>query len=332
MTGSTQKTRHPSPPDPQDSFPIWIWLILGAGLIVGVLALFLGRDILSFGPRAGSIQRSAADDMDQVYIPEGQFQMGSASEGALPDVKPQHAVYLDAYWMDQTEVTNKQFMSFVEATGYRTTAEEIGQSWVFELGNWREAEGVNWRHPRGQNTDLEGRGDHPVIHISWQDARAYCEWAGRRLPTEAEWEKAAGGTELIQYPWGDQPADGKRANFADQALSAKWSNMDVDDGFARTAPVASYEEGASPYGVHDMAGNVYEWVQDWYQWDYYARSPYRNPTGPESGKHRSVRGASWVSKASNYAVYSRVSLPPQYTIQDTGFRCAQAVQSRNPAP
>lgn len=326
MNETQQKSSQPSPADDQDRFPKWMWLIVAAGLVVGLMAVLFWLDILSIGPRAGSTKTSSKDGMEQVLIPEGQFQMGSASEGALPDVKPQHAVFLDAYWMDRTEVTNQQFMTFVEATDYRTTAEEYGQSWVFELGDWREAEGVNWRHPRGKNTGLEGRGNHPVVHVSWQDARSYCEWAGRRLPTEAEWEKAAGGTELIRYPWGDESADGKRGNFADRALAAKWSNMEIDDGYARTAPAASFQAGASPYGVLDMAGNVYEWVGDWYQWDYYTRSPYRNPTGPESGKHRSVRGASWVSKASNYAVYSRVSLPPQYTIQDTGFRCAQPAE------
>lgn len=311
---------------------LWVGAGIALALTGGLLILIFGLDLLQIGPRAGSIRSAKVDGMEEVYVPEGQFRMGSTSPDGLPDVKPQHAVYLDSFWIDRTEVSNEQFDAFVEETGFQTTAEKNDRSWIFEDGNWRLEKGVNWQHPQGDNTDLEGLGNHPVVHISWHDARAYCQWAGRRLPTEAEWEKAAGERENIRFPWGDQAPQGKQANFADRALSAGWSDPVVHDGYPHTAPVGSFPEGASPYKALDMAGNVYEWVQDWYDWDYYSISPYKNPTGPASGEHRSVRGGSWISSWRNYWVTSRVSLPLHYTIQDTGFRCAQSTQVQTQQP
>lgn len=329
MTKDTAHGRENPTSKPRGRFPWWAWLGISLVALGGIIALVFRLGFSPFKPRAGTVRTASVDSMEQVYIPKGQFRMGSSSGDSLPDVKPQHAVYLDSYWIDRTEVTNDQFAAFVDETGYRTTAEKEGRAWVFENGNWTLKNGIHWRHPQGGRNSLEGLGDHPVVHVSWYDAQAYCQWAGRRLPTEAEWEKAAGGVEIVRYPWGNQTALGDRANFADQSLDVGWANQDTDDGYPQTAPGKSFPEGVSPYGAFNMAGNVYEWVEDWYLWNYYSLSPYRNPGGPDSGEHRSLRGGSWITNGENYHIPSRVSLPPDYTIQDTGFRCAESAQTEN---
>lgn len=308
----------------QSSRPLWLWMGLGlAGIAL------LAAAIITYGwfqePRKGSKKQSSADGMLQLYVPEGQFTMGTQTTGSLPDEGPQHAVYLDAYWIDRTEVTNAMFNDFVEETGHVTTAEKEGHSWVFTGNGWRRAEDISWRQPRTSQAEIPAFRERPVVHVSWQDAQAYCQWAGRRLPTEAEWEKAARGSDGLLYPWGEERVTDTPANFADKNLPAGWSNREADDGYTLSAPVGSFPAGRSPYGALDMAGNVYEWIQDWYAWNYYARSPYRNPQGPSSGEHRVLRGGSWATKGANYQTTTRVSLPPTYTLQDTGFRCVEPV-------
>lgn len=278
---------------------------------------------------------SPVDGMVIVYVPEGSFTMGSDADDALAecqkytsdcdrswftDEEPVHTVYLYAYWIDETEVTNTMFEIFVQSTGCTTDAEKKGSSVVFtESGGW-EAPGANWQHPEGEGSSISGKGNYPVVHVSWNDAQAYCEWAGRRLPTEAEWEKATRGTDARIYPWGAQPPAGNLLNFADVNLNIDWAERSVDDGYQFTAPVGSYPSGASPYGALDMAGNVWEWVADWYSKTYYGSSPSSNPLGPTSGQYRVYRGGSWSDSSVRSAERTRDE--PGLTSNFLGFRCA----------
>jgi serine/threonine-protein kinase len=227
-----------------------------------------------------------------VYVPAGIFWMGSTSaeveDAAAACVSdggseipcrrgygaegPRHEIYLGAFWIDRTEVTNAQYRTCVEA------------------GVCEEPTVCDWGAP----TYTEGsKADHPVVCVDWNDARTYCQWAGKRLPTEAEWEKAARGTDEFIYPWGDT-FDGRLVNSCDiNCEFVERKNEDWDDGYTDTAPVGSYADGASPYGAWDMAGNVWEWVSDWYDGSYYALSPNSNPPGPDTGTFKVARGGSW---------------------------------------
>jgi len=209
--------------------------------------------------------------MVMVYVPADEFLMGSsdADGQAQDDEKPQHTVYLDGYWIDRTEVTNAQYRKCVEAGACR------------EPGCWDED---NYNAP-----------DQPVVCVSWDGAQAYAAWVGGRLPTEAEWEKAARGTDGRIYPWGDE-FDGTRLNYCDRNCEKDLKDTSADDSYALTAPVGRYLSGASPYGVLDMAGNVWEWVADRYDAEYYARSPARNPQGPNSGGFRVIRGGAFLNE------------------------------------
>ena len=270
-------------------------------------------------PGIGSTWTRPADGMVMVYVPEGEFTMGSNNGDS--DEQPVHTVYLDAYWIDQTEVTNAMFTLFVERTGYQTDAEGIGSSYVFDGTNWNDVSGADWQHPQGPSSGLAGLNDHPVVHVSWNDAEAYCGWAGVRLPSEAEWEKAARGIDGRTYPWGNQSLAGNLLNFADINLNVDWADRNVDDGYQFTAPVGSYPAGASPYGALDMAGNVWEWVEDWYGETYYSQSPESNPTGPASGQYRVLRGGSWVSYGVDLRSAYRYWGGPDLRNYVIGFRC-----------
>ena len=273
----------------------------------------------------GSTVISEKDDMTLVYVPEGDFEMGSDE---FRSEQPIHTVYLDAYWIDRTEVTNAMFEKFIQETGHQVETEKEGGSFAYiGGGDWDYLEGADWRHPQGLSSSISGLEDHPVVQVNWNDVAAYCEWAGRRLPTEAEWEKAARGTDGRTYPWGNQGAAGDLLNFADLNLDADWTEAAIDDGYKLSAPVGSYADGASPYGAFDMAGNVWEWVADWYDEDYYSSSPGENPQGPSSGEHRLLRGGSWFVSEWNVRSAFRLWYFPGVAPSSKGFRCARGTSS-----
>lgn len=236
------------------------------------------------GPEAGSIRHSTVDGAALIYVPAGEFQMGSSDSDpdADADERPQHRVFLDGYWIDRTEVTNAMYQKCVQDG----KCSEPAHSRRYAQGAYA---------------------DHPAVGISWSQAVEYCSWAGRRLPTEAEWEKAARGVDGRLYPWGDAAPNAERLNFGHL----------VDD----TAAAGSYPSGASPYGVLDMSGNVWEWVADGYDETYYSVSPYQNPPGGTSVNRRVLRGGSWNNQAHNVRAANRFWAFPGRNDMD-GFRCA----------
>jgi formylglycine-generating enzyme required for sulfatase activity len=246
---------------------------------------------------SGTIRVWGKDNAEMVYVPAGEFTMGSDEGGS--DEQPVHTVYQDAFWIDKYEVTNAQYRACVEA-GACDEPSDI----AYYAANYYA--------------------QHPVVYVRWPQAEAYCQWAGKRLPTEAEWEKAARGTDGRTYPWGNT-FDGSKLNFCDKNCSFFWNDASVDDGYAFTAPVGSYPAGVSPYGALDMAGNVWEWVADWYDPGYYSQSSGRNPHGPGSGVERVLRGGSWSSTAPYVRGATRhwaYSVHPDFV----GFRCARGSQ------
>lgn len=313
-------------------------------------------------------QRSPAG---MVWIPGGEFLMGSTDPLARPDEAPVHRVRVDGFWMDTTEVTNEMFAAFVAATGYVTVAERPVDweqlrkqlpdgtpkpdesmlqpgSLVFtppdqpvDLSRfdlwWSWTPGANWKHPSGPLSDLTGKDAYPVIHVAYEDAAAYAKWAGKRLPTEAEWEFAArGGLDAARNVWGNEPVDPSRCNTWQGHFP---DHNTAEDGFAGTAPVRSFPPNA--YGLYDMAGNVWEWCSDLYRPDAYARQMLaagpggvidnplgptasldpRNPYAPESRVHR---GGSFLCNDSYCASYrpsARMAAPPDTGMQHLGFRC-----------
>ena len=255
----------------------------------------------------GATRVSDKDGMVMVYVPTGDFLMGSidADTEAFGNEKPQHKVHSDAFWIDRTEVTNMMFARFVTETGHKTEAENRGQSWAFSVTTkqFEATSGVDWQYPRGPGSDLKGLGKHPVLHVSWRDAAAYCWWAGRRLPTEAEWEKAARGTDGRKYPWKGTGVAGDLLNYADRTAGVDWADKSVDDGYQFAAPVGTYLAGASPYGALDMAGNLFEWTSS--LWGKNHEKPeFGYPYDPTDGREdrtapddvlRVLRGGGWHS-------------------------------------
>ncbi len=234
----------------------------------------------------GATQVSAADGMMMVYVPAGDFSMGSLVGTA--DEQPVHTVYLDAYWMDRTEVTNEMYNLCVQAGACLRPLKFHSNT---HSGYYFDAQYANY----------------PVIALKWSSAETYCAWAGRRLPTEAEWEKAARGTDGRTYPWGNGSPSSGLLNFNNPA-------GDTED-------VESYAFGASPYGALNMAGNVTEWVADWYAADYYGSSPSSNPTGPALGDYRVLRGGSWYSNEYLVRSADRHWIEPDSREITIGFRC-----------
>ena len=230
--------------------------------------------------------------------------------------------------MDKYEVTNKLFQKFVRETGYETTAEKEGRAAaVTSGGEWEVIPGANWRKPEGGETVFESnREEHPVVSISWYDADAYCRWADKRLPTEAEFEYASrAGTRTI-YWWGDgNPGPQRVANIADESAKRQFPDLPImagyDDGYERSAPVGSFDP--NPWGLHDMIGNVSEWTADWFAEDYYRNSPERNPTGPFSGKYKVLRGGSWHNGPLGVRAAYRRNSQPGYRYDHFGYRCAK---------
>ena len=317
------------------------------------------------------------DTAGMVWVPGGEFTVGSTDPLARMDESPVHRVRVDGFWMDATEVTNAQFSAFVKATGYKTVAERpidweemkkqappgtpkpaaedlLPGSVVFtptahavDLRDysqwWMWVNGTSWRHPEGPTSTIKGREDHPVVHIAYEDAMAYCAWAGKRLPTEAEWEFAArGGLDGKANIWGDEPVDATKAN----TWQGKFPHRNTaEDGFAGIAPVKSFP--ANGYGLYDMAGNVWEWCSDLYQQDTYATRSRElgpsgiaiNPTGPTRSFDprnpyepvvRVIRGGSFLCNDSYCASYrpsARMASSPDTGIIHTGFRCVMNAQT-----
>ena len=239
----------------------------------------------------GSAVISDKDNMTLLYIPVGMFTMGSDNNNAPLNERPAHQVYLDAYWIDQTEVTNKMYELCV-STGACKAPQTINSATAF----------LYYENIAFNN--------FPVIYVDWNMAYTYCGWAGRRLPTEAEWEKAARGADGRIYPWGNAAPDSTLLNF----------KGNVQD----TSSVKSYEAGKSPYGVYDMLGNVWEWVNDWYGEMYYQNSPATNPKGPNSGTAHVDRGGSWLKEDPAFTVSTRDNSGPGFTSLNLGFRCAMS--------
>ncbi len=240
--------------------------------------------------------------MEMVLVPAGEFSMGS--DNGDSDEKPVHTVYLDAFYIDKYEVTNARYAACVGAGVCQPPKETRSYTRTSYYGN----------------SEYD---DYPVIYIDWYMAKAYCEWRGARLPTEAEWEKTARGTDGRTYPWGDS-FDGSLANFCDRNCTLDWADKDFDDGYPDTAPVGSNPDGVSPYGVFDMAGNVWEWVADWYSGTYYAGSPYENPPGPEAGLIRALRGGAFNVQASGLYSANRYGFLPAGPGDIIGFRCSRS--------
>ncbi len=307
--------------------------------------------------------------LGMVWIPGGEFTMGTDSELGWPDEKPAHRVRVDGFFMDETEVTNAQFRPFVEAKDYVTTAEKppdldeimrqsrpgtppppkeklVPGSLVFQPTKgpvdtrdfsqwWHWTPGANWRHPEGPNSNINVKDDHPVVHVSWDDAVAYARWAGKRLPTEAEWERAArGGLESKPYVWGDEKP-GARGKWQCNIWQGEFLYKNTaEDGYERTAPVKSFAPNG--FGLFDMAGNAWEWCADWYDRELYSRRAGQgvvvNPTGPARTidpqrplmPQRVQRGGSFLcndSYCSRYRPSARHGCTPDTGMSHVGFRC-----------
>jgi sulfatase modifying factor 1 len=375
---------------PRRSGRAWTWAAIAAIAVVGVLAFKAVRSkratpqtsiatptVPGFLPTVeNKLPATGAEREGMVWIPGGEFSMGAQDPPdindavgmqAITDSRPIHRVYVDAFWMDKTEVTNEQFAAFVKATGYVTIAEMtpraedfpgappdnlVAGSVVFSPPDhsvplddhfqwWSYVRGANWRHPLGPKSSIAGKEKYPVVHVAYEDALAYSKWAGKRLPTEAEWEFAArGGLSGQVYPWGDSfQKDGKwmanshQGHFPDHDTGA--------DHFTGLAPVAQFQ--ANGYGLYDVGGNVWEWVSDWYRPDYYAelaaaRAIARNPQGPASSfdpsepseKKRVHRGGSFLCTdqfCSRYMVGTRGKGDVSTGTNHLGFRCVSSPAS-----
>lgn len=307
-----------------------------------------------------------------VYIPGGEFMMGGDNDQASADEYPKHKVKVAPFWMDATEVTNAQFKEFVDATGYVTIAERkpeweelkktlppgtpkpdesllVPASLVFKSSSgpvnlsdygqwWSWVEGASWKHPQGPSSNLEGKADYPVVHVAWEDAQAYCRWAGKRLPTEAEWEFAArGGKQDAIYAWGNEAIHKGAPKMNSWDGNFPYKNT-LQDRYVTAAPARSYHPNG--YGLFDMSGNVWEWCSDWYDAHYYktlANGVADNPKGPSKSldpddrytPKRSMRGGSFLcndSYCSGYRVARRMKSSPDTGLEHTGFRCVRAAK------
>lgn len=286
-------------------------------------------------------------DLTLVSLPGGEFLMGSdAGEGEPADGEgPARPVWLSPFRMARTAVTNRQFAAFVEATGYVTYAEEVGSSFVFagllpddfpptrgllDAPWWRETPRASWSRPEGTGSDWRGREDHPVVHLSWHDAIAFCDWAGLRLPTEAQWEYAArGGLQGQRFPWGDDLTPGG------QHVCNVWQGRfptlnDGADGYAGTAPADAFPPNG--YGLHNVCGNVWEWCADGFSASHPAGLQ-RDPIGLESSERRVIRGGSYLCHESycfRFRVAARSANLPEATAGHMGFRCAADASPDDP--
>lgn len=332
---------------------------------------FAAAYVLVVALHARSTQPEGAPPPGMTWVPGAEFTMGSELPNARPDEAPTHRVRVDGFWIDTTEVTNAQFRTFVQATGYVTTAERppdlheimrqlppgtpapapadlVAGALVFTPTEqrvplddirqwWKWTAGADWRHPAGPGSTIEGQGEHPVVQVSWDDAAAYASWAGKRLPTEAQWEFAArGGMQQRHYVWGDEEISDERPQANVWQGEFPYKNL-AADGYQRTAPVRSFAPNG--YGLFDMAGNVWEWCSDWYSPDAYrplaAGGVAVNPSGPQQSfdprrtqmPQRSQRGGSFLCNASycsSYRPSARMGCSPDTGMSHVGFRCVMA--------
>jgi formylglycine-generating enzyme required for sulfatase activity len=329
-----------------------------AFVCLAVGAIYLGFLAVSASPKAPL--------PGMVYIPGGEFTMGTDSDLGWPEEKPAHRVKVDPFFMDETEVTNRQFAEFVKATNYLTTAEKtptieeimryaepgtpppekeklVPGAVVFSPPAdavdtrdfyqwWRWVPGACWKHPEGPGSSIEGREEHPVVQVSWDDAVAYAKWAGKRLPTEAEWEFAArGGLDQKPYVWGDE-LPGAAGKWQANTFQGRFPHKNAkNDGFEASSPVKSFPPNG--YGLYDMSGNVWEWCSDWYQPNLYLSRANKlsiNPTGPEEpvNGQRVQRGGSFLchdSYCSRYRSSARHGNAPDTGTSHIGFRCVLSV-------
>jgi sulfatase modifying factor 1 len=279
-----------------------------------------------------------------VRLDGGEFLMGTDDRSGFPadGEGPVRRVRLRPFWIHPVAVSNARFAAFVEATGHATEAERYGWSFVFagllpdefpptrgaaQAPWWRQVHGADWRHPEGPHSSVEGRMGHPVVHVAWTDAVVYCQWAGVRLPTEAEWEYAArGGLEQARFPWGDEltPGGEHRCNIWQGSFP---SHNTLADGYLGTAPVTAYQPNG--FGLYNVAGNVWEWCGDWFHPSFHADGPRENPTGPPgppAGQARVIRGGSYLchrSYCNRYRVAARSSNTPDSSTGNLGFRVAR---------
>jgi len=252
------------------------------------------------------LQTNPSDQAELVLVPAGEFLMGS-DPNTDPDFwgaeGPQHSVFLDSYWIYRTEVTNAMYQ---ECVADQQCPRPVRHSAVNADDYY---ENPIYAH-------------YPVVYVSYTHAAAYCYWAGGRLPTEAEWEKAARGTDGRLFPWGDAPPDSNQVNLCDRYCArGQIVERHLDDGYAGTSPVGGFPSGASPYSAYDMAGNVWEWTFDWFDSSFYSVSPYDNPNGPVSGDRHVIRGGSWGNPAAGVRVVGRISEPTASSLDTLGFRC-----------
>ncbi|MEO5762760.1 MAG: formylglycine-generating enzyme family protein [Vicinamibacteria bacterium] len=256
-----------------------------------------------------------------IHLPGGRFTMGG---GERPEENPAHQVIVKPFSIDATEVTVARFGRFVAATKYRTEAEKWGWSGVFSLKEqrWMPVNGATWRNALGPSS-APSKANDPVTHVSWNDAKAFCAYEKGRLPTEAEWEFAArGGKNGETFPWGEdlRPGGKPAANWWQGEFPTR---LTKEDGFAGVAPVGSFKPNG--YGLYDMVGNVWEWNSDWFDFNYYGKSPADNPTGPAQGKDRVMRGGSWMCSENfcrNFRNAARSFSAPDSGLDNLGFRCA----------
>ena len=363
-----------------DSERIWT---AGAAILIGGSLFTVCCPPLTKGDGAIRVAGSSKSDVNvaplgMVWVPSGEFTMGTDDVRSFPNERPAHRVRVDGFWIDEHDVTNAAFAKFVEATGYITTAErkpdweELKKelppgtpkpddsvlapgSLVFTPTShpvplddlsawWRWVPGACWRHPEGPGSDIKGRENHPVVQVSWDDAVAYAKWAGKRLPTEAEWEFAArGGLEGKRYPWGDEfRPNGKYMANTWQGLFPVTNT--AEDGFVGTSPVKSFP--ANGYGLYDMAGNVWQWCSDWYRVDAFtqlatdlaSKSVCRDTGGPAeswdpadpNAPKRVVKGGSFLCNPSyceSYRPSARRGTPPDTGSSHTGFRCVMSADA-----
>lgn len=294
-----------------------------------------------------SITRQAITDRseDMILIKGGSFLMGTHDQEGFPadGEGPVRQVIVDDFYIDQSTVTNREFLSFVNETNYITDAEKFGWSFVFEYlisemtasrvtqrvqqtPWWWVVEGADFKHPEGPDSSIDGRLDHPAIHISWNDAQAYCQWAGKRLPTEAEWEYAArGGLVQKKYPWGDELTPNGE-HFCNIWQGTFPHENTQEDGYFGTAPAESFPRNG--YGLYNMAGNVWEWCADWFTRHHKNERPLENPKGPQNGSTRVMRGGSYLchhSYCNRYRVAARTSNTPDSSSGNLGFRCVKGL-------